>query len=368
MKIRNNIIKYSEPLILAGLWLAVFAAPFIMFHNDGELEWGKLISSWGSVLPFFIIFLFNHFVLVPFLLFRNKRLMYIIAAVIVAVLFSFSLHYFENDKPIRPQDQEKMVEMQPPHIKPDAGMPPPMMHPPDRKPNPFPYPHFINSIILAILILGFDTGVKMIVRSSKLEHERNILEKENVQNQLAFLRNQVSPHFFMNTLNNIHVLIDINTEEAKEAVIKLSKLMRHLLYDSDSELVQLSKEIEFIVSYINLMKLRFSEKVDISLNIPDEIPHKKIPPLLFTSFVENAFKHGISYQEHSFITINFEFEESKLFFEIKNRKQQMAMDDKDSGIGLDNSVKRLDLLYGKAYSLTVDEEDEIYKLKLSIPL
>lgn len=368
MKIRNSIIKYTEPLILTGLWLAVFAAPLIMFQNDGDFQWGKLISSWESVIPFFIIFLFNHFVLVPYLLFRNKRLTYIISAISVVVLFAFTINYFDHEKPDRIHDKDNLVEMPPPHIRPGIDRPPPNMGPPDRKPNPFPYPHFINSIILAILIMGFDTGVKMIVRWSNLERERTILEKENVQNQLAFLRNQVSPHFFMNTLNNIHVLIDINTEEAKEAVIKLSKLMRHLLYDSESELVALNKEIDFIVSYINLMKLRFSEKVDISLNIPNDIPNKKIPPLLFTSFVENAFKHGISYQEHSFININFEFEESKLNFEITNRIQQVAMDEKDSGIGIENSVKRLDLLYGKNYSLTVSEENEIYNLKLSIPL
>ncbi len=145
----------------------------------------------------------------------------------------------------------------------------------------------------------------MMVRWSKLEQEKTLLEKENVQNQLAFLRNQVSPHFFMNTLNNIHALIDVDTEEAKEAIIKLSKLMRHLLYDSQAELVPLAKEMEFIQSYINLMKLRFSEKVKINLSIPDQLPDKSIPPFLFTSFVENAFKHGISYQNSSFIDIVF---------------------------------------------------------------
>lgn len=368
MKGRDNVLKYVEPLLLGGLWLSVFAAPIFMFQVDGDFEWGKVISAWRSVIPFFFIFLLNHFILVPYLLFRNRRAGYIISIVTVVVIFSLSINYFDRVAPKRPPAHERAI-LPPPHPgAADFDKPPRTMRPPEKKPNPFPLPPFVNSIIIAILILGFDTGVKMITRWSKLELERNQLEKENVQNQLAFLRNQVSPHFFMNTLNNIHVLIDINTDEAKEAVIKLSRLMRHLLYDSESELVPLEKEIEFIVSYINLMKLRFSEKVDIGLNIPDEIPNRKIPPLLFTSFVENAFKHGVSYQDHSFIDVGFEFEEDKLHFEIRNSIHKDSSMNEASGIGVENSVKRLDLIYDNNYTLNFNDSESVFILNLTIPI
>ena len=224
-----------------------------------------------------------------------------------------------------------------------------------------------NSFIIGLLIVGFDAGFRMNFRWTRLEQERTELEKENIENQLAFLRNQVSPHFFMNTLNNIHSLIDIDTEEAKEAIIKLSKLMRHLLYDSEAEKIPLKNELDFIGSYIKLMKLRFSDKVNIELDIPDHIPQKSIPPLLFTSFVENAFKHGISYEKSSFIKIRFLFTDDRLTFKLNNsisEKKNMG----SGGIGIENSRKRLDILYGKDYQLDINETGTEYHLTLNLPL
>ncbi len=148
---------------------------------------------------------------------------------------------------------------------------------------------------------------------------KNFAGKGKCANQLAFLRNQVSPHFLMNTLNNIHTLIDINTEEAKDALIKLSKLMRHLLYESNEDLVPLHRELEFINSYINLMKLRYSDRVDIKLEIPDDIPQKRFLPYCLLLLLKNAFKHGISYQNYSYIDIRFSIDDKHLNFLIKKQ-------------------------------------------------
>lgn len=144
--------------------------------------------------------------------------------------------------------------------------------------------------------------------------------------------------------------------------------MRHLLYDSDEELVPLAKELEFISSYINLMKLRYSDKVKISLQVPEKLPNKLIPPYLFTSFVENAFKHGVSYQNSSFIEITFSFEPERLIFEIRNGKPEMMNDKTTSGIGIENTRKRLDIIYGKKYSLNIEENKKHYNLTLIIPV
>lgn len=208
----------------------------------------------------------------------------------------------------------------------------------------------------------------MIFRWSKLEQEKTLLEKENVQNQLAFLRTQVSPHFFMNTLNNIHALIDVDTEEAKDSIIKLSKLMRHLLYESQGETTSLKKEIEFVKSYVNLMKLRFSEKVKINVEVPDLIPEKEIPPLLFTSVIENAFKHGISYSSASFINIKISTPEDKLLFEVTNSKTAQKAEESDHGIGLENTQKRLELLYPANYNFRIIDNEDDFTVVISIPL
>ncbi len=248
----------------------------------------------------------------------------------------------------------------PPH-----SPPPPPMESQGLAPNPIP--KYANFLILAVLLVGFDTGLKISMRWANLEQEKFKLQKENVENQMAFLKNQVSPHFFMNTLNNIHALIDIDAEEAKESIIKLSKLMRHLLYDSEEKLTPIKKEVEFIQSYIELMRLRFTDKVNIEVDIPEDIPDKSIPPLLFTSLLENAFKHGISYNQISFVKIVMSFSENRLNFGIENSNHPRDTE-ASSGIGIENTKKRLSLLYKDNFDLEILEEKEIYKVNLSIPL
>jgi len=232
---------------------------------------------------------------------------------------------------------------------------------------PNPIPKYANFLILAVLLVGFDTGLKISMRWANLEQEKFKLQKESVENQMAFLRNQVSPHFFMNTLNNIHALIDIDADEAKESIIKLSKLMRHLLYDSEEKLTPIKKEVEFIQSYIELMRLRFTDKVNIEVDIPDDIPDKSIPPLLFTSLLENAFKHGISYNQTSFVKIVMSFSENRLNFTIENSNHPRDTE-ASSGIGIENTKKRLSLLYKDNFDLEILGEKEIYKVNLNIPL
>jgi LytS/YehU family sensor histidine kinase len=218
------------------------------------------------------------------------------------------------------------------------------------------------------LIVGFDTGLRSALRVISVENEKVRLEKESVATQLVLLRNQVSPHFLMNTLNNIHSLIDINSEEAKEAIIKLSKMMRYLLYETETEKTTLIKEVEFLESYISLMRLRFNERVMISLSLPDIIPDKTIPPFIFISLIENAFKHGISYKDESFINIDLILNNEKLLLVIKNSKSEKYHTEEFSGIGLENTRKRLALIYGSNFQLDIIDNKDLFTVNLSIPL
>jgi LytS/YehU family sensor histidine kinase len=195
------------------------------------------------------------------------------------------------------------------------------------------------------------------------------LEKESIANKMAFLRNQISPHFFMNTLNNIHALVDINTDEAKASIIKLSQLMGYMLYDSQTSKVSVKNEIDFIESYVELMKLRVTEDVDIKFNVSAPYPMMKIPPLLAISFIENAFKYGISYEAPSYIHIDIDEDENNFSIRVINSIHRIKVTKKNSGIGIENARKRLDLLYGKNYSLSIKEESEnIFNVNLNIPL
>ncbi len=368
----KNRFKLFEPFILVVFWVLLFASP--IFLDDGEygIHWESILNTWVRFIPYLILFLVNRFLLLPYLFFKNKRGAYLAAALVLIVTMSWSDYYFQENFILSKDDfaidrpQHPMPDFMPPD-----GDRPPMGGPRGELPRhqpPKQFPPFVSFGVIALLVVGFDTGLKLSVKWVQSEQKRMTSDKENVQMQLAFLRNQVSPHFFMNTLNNIHSLIDQDTGEAKETIIRLSKLMRHLLYESEAERISIAKEIEFIHNYVDLMRLRYSDKVRINVQLLTAVPDKKIPPLLFTSFVENAFKHGISYQHKSYIDVSFSFSDDSLYFIVKNSKSDYKSTGEPSGIGITNSRKRMNLLYGDNYTLELSETSDEFTVKLKIPL
>jgi LytS/YehU family sensor histidine kinase len=166
----------------------------------------------------------------------------------------------------------------------------------------------------------------------------------------------------MNTLNNIHALVDIDTGKAKSTIVELSKLMRYVLYEASNKTILLLREVQFLENYVTLMSLRYPEKVSI------EVPEVQIPPLLFISFVENAFKHGVSYRKESFVHVVMQLEEgNRLAFRCTN-STGTSSDEQHHGIGLENIRKRLRLLFGNDYTLSITEEDDKFDVLLIIPL
>ncbi len=200
---------------------------------------------------------------------------------------------------------------------------------------------FYNHILISVLISGFALGFGVMSKLKQNEEKQKDLEKEKLNSELAFLKNQISPHFFFNTLNNIYSLIEIDQHEAQASVHKLSKLMRYLLYESELGESTLADEVNFMNHYIDLMKLRLSNKVNLSVSIPDDAAPLSIPPLLFVPFIENAFKHGVSYREPSFISISMLVEGTQITFQAKNSlgSTNQPKDEQHSGIGLENVKK-----------------------------
>tara|TARA_R110001583_G_scaffold160872_1_gene312780 strand:+ start:55478 stop:56587 length:1110 start_codon:yes stop_codon:yes gene_type:complete len=356
-----------EPFIIIAFWTLLFASPLLFGRFENQIEWDEIYAVWLNYLPLLGLFLVNRFLLLPKLFFKQKKTFYFIATSILIVIITATIYSLDgriNEPNFPPQRAERMRENNL-EILQERDFPPPPNHGPNRGPKPIP--QYANFLILAILVVGFDAGLQISMRWANLEQEKITIEKESVENQLAFLKNQVSPHFFMNTLNNIHALVDIDTDEAKNAIIKLSNLMRHLLYDSEDKMTPIKKEIGFINSYIELMKLRFSDKVKINVDISSEIPNKTIPPLLFTSLLENAFKHGISYNKESFINIIMNFTKGQLQFSIENSNHPKK-DNEASGIGIENTKKRLKLLFKNNFDFNISETTAIYKVNLNIPL
>jgi sensor histidine kinase YesM len=231
------------------------------------------------------------------------------------------------------------------------------------------HPQVIENFFLMLLVLGFSSGMAIIQSLRKNETKQKEIEKARVDSELAFLKNQISPHFFFNSLNNIYALIAIDSDKAQSAVEKLSVLMRYLIYESNIETVELQKEFDFTRNYIELMQQRLSPKIKLDVSIDIHLPNIKITPLLFIPFVENAFKHGVSYRENSFISILLKIDQDNVIFECKNSipKANEAKSEK-GGIGIENIKKRLDLIYGNSAKLKISDTNEEYLVQLIVPL
>lgn len=363
MKFRSKTLRYAETALILFVWIVLLATP-VLFREGNNIPVEKSVLNQLEILiPLTILLLINRLVLVPRLLFRRKPVGYVASVLGVILVLATGIYIYSTKiKKIPPERKAGSV------ILPARGDDRPVRPGPSPGKRSGPVPPYANFLIFSVLVAGFDTGLRSGMRWIVSENEKVNLEKENVANQLTMLKSQVSPHFFMNTLNNIHALIDTDTEEAKEAIIKLSKMMRYLLYETESEKTTLKKEVEFIESYVNLMKLRYTGKVRIILNLPAVIPDASIPPFLFTSFIENAFKHGISYQKESFIIIDLIPGSNRLLMIVKNSKNEKNDPDGCSGIGIENTRKRLALLFGTNYHLDIIDNEDIFTVNLSIPV
>jgi len=357
--------KKLEWLLIALIWLVILAIPFLFLNYDRIVNWDMLLQPLETLGLVFLVFLINRFFLLPFLFFKGRILIYFISvALMIGVITILLIVFNDGQSPDKgqfpPFNANAQMQMPPPARRPPAPFQP--------QNNPKPLPREANFFLLAVLVVGFDTSLRMAIKGLEAEKEKAKLEKEMVSGQLEMLRHQVSPHFLMNTLNNIHTLIEIDTENAQKSVIRLSKLMRYLLYETGQGKTTIENEIAFISSYVELMKLRLSEKVEVRVNLDDQKGHLEIPPLLFTAFIENAFKHGISNQHPSFIHIDLITNGERLLLQVKNSNHAAKSKSELHGIGLENAKKRLDLIYGNGYRLDIVETDQFYSVNLSIPL
>ena len=201
----------------------------------------------------------------------------------------------------------------------------------------------------------------------QVEANQRELERERAEAELSNLKSQLNPHFLFNTLNNIYSLIAFSPEKAQEAVHDLSRLLRYVLYESNQPLVPIEKDLDFLRNYIELMRIRLPRHVDLQTDIEAATPGVMIAPLLFISLVENAFKHGVSNSQPSFIQITIRQEGDAVSCSIRNSYFPKSAGDKSgSGIGLSNLEKRLSLLYPECYHLAYGKEGENYVAHLVI--
>ena len=203
----------------------------------------------------------------------------------------------------------------------------------------------------------------------KMEVIKRKLTEENLKLELNFLKSQISPHFLFNSLNNLYsIAIKNDDEETASGLSKLSTMMRFMLDTSDKTIVKLNEEIEYLKSYIEMQKLRFleSDDINISFNTVGNTNLFNLPPFLLINFIENAFKHGIDYKKPSNIDIMLTVDKNKLLFKVENTIHQIKKNEDNSKLGLDNVKKRLDLIYGTDYSLSINPTSEKHLVELTI--
>jgi two-component system, LytTR family, sensor kinase len=220
----------------------------------------------------------------------------------------------------------------------------------------------------SLFIFAISTCYRLLLDRYNSERKKKEIENENLVSELSFLKSQVSPHFLFNTLNNIYSLSLNNSDLASDAIMKLSQLLRYMLYESDVKLVSLDKEIEYLNNYIELQKMRISGDVKIVFLTKGNLSENVIEPMLLIPFIENAFKHGIDYSKKSDISIDLNLSGNTLHLKVENGITPNRENDKASGIGLNNVRRRLNLLYPERHELTIEKNKEKYIINLEITL
>lgn len=228
--------------------------------------------------------------------------------------------------------------------------------------------NFAGQVLNSIYLLGLATAVKFGKDWMAQQQQLQENQRQQVATELAFLKSQVNPHFFFNTLNNLYSLTLQKSDLAPEVVLKLSHLMSYMLYESGAALVSLDKEVSNLENYIALEQLRFGERLSLSFEKKGILQPIHIPPLILLAFVENSFKHGMNQLTgEGRINISLQVQPDELMFHIDNPFVAPPPEQKN-GIGLKNVIRRLDLLYGSRYHLDLSATDNIFHVTLKLPL
>ena len=352
MRLSKNKIEKWLPHI-AGL-LLFFILPLFAFNSDNERAIYWMYSYYYQLLFMIVAFYINYLIIIPRFFFSKRRIYFFIVIILFAILLLSTSAYLYDFLQLDSLRHESFNGIKKAPRNGIWGL----------------HPKLLDNFFMLLVVLGFSSGMAIIQQLKKDETKQKDIEKASVESELAFLKNQISPHFFFNSLNNIYALIAIDGDKAQKAVEKLSGLMRYLIYESDIKTVELNKEFEFMQNYIELMQQRITSKVKLDIHIDNHLPDAKIPPLLFIPFIENAFKHGISYRENSFISISLKAEQNKIIFDCRNSipENNKNPDPTAGGIGLVNIKKRLEIIYDKQVELKIVQDKKQYMVHLIIPL
>lgn len=357
----------KEHFIYTLMWILIYISPFMgtymrMSSNPHiEFSWYEVLNAWKFDTVWLVLFAVHNFMLAPLLILKRRTILYVtlsfaLVGVAMGILWFLRPAYHHHRLPRYSRHERVLYRDNIADFRPD-------------EPFPFFGPGELVAAFGGLLLMGMNLGVKLYFKSQEDTKLLTQIDKHNLERQLEYLKYQVNPHFFMNTLNNIHALVDIDPERAKTTIVELSKMMRYILYEGNNRLIPLPREVQFLSNYVQLMRLRYTDKVSIRMSAPSNLPDVMIPPLLLIMFVENAFKHGISYRTESFVYITVDVKDDRLKFVCSNSKQHLTVKEKSGGgMGLVNVRRRLDLLFQDTYTLKIEDRENEYDISLDLPL
>lgn len=335
------------------LWLPLFLLP-IIYSPFGLFSWQESLYQYIVPLSMMIVAYVNYFVFAPKLLKGDEREFWIYNVILILFLSVAQhewLYYTGTERYIISFSYQLLLQSEEENIN--------------------PHLFFITRNIFNLSICaGAATSVLMAQRWSKAEEEKREAETAMTKAELINLRQQVNPHFLLNTMNNIYALTAFDTEKAQKAIIDLSKMLRHILYDYQQPYVSLKEEVEFLNNYIELMMIRLPDNVDIKreCNLPEPC-NIQVAPMIFISLLENAFKHGISPSHKNFIHILLDANDERIVFAIENSHHPKTKEERSGhGIGLKQVERRLELAYPGKYQWKkkYDSKMNIYSSKIII--
>lgn len=329
-------------------WSVVFGLPlFVPGGREPVMNMQEYVRFLVVPLSFMAVFYVNYLLLIDRYLFTRHVGRFLLANALLVAGVMLLVHLFFR-----------------------FGIPPRPHHPPMERPWQDTMFFFLRNAMLYLLVVGVSVAIRMTGQWYRAENIRKDLERSRSEAELQNLKSQLNPHFLFNTLNNIYSLIQIDADRAQQSVHELSSLLRYVLYESSRPTVPLKSEIEFLRDYIELMRIRQPRHMRVFVALPEEPGLTPVAPLLFISLVENAFKHGVSNEKPSYVTIDIHEAGGQLICKIKNSyfPKSGDSDRSGSGIGLTNLSKRLEMIYPGRYTFEYGQAGDAYQALLCIEL
>ena len=329
-----------------AVWTVIlFALPLATFLSTQDLHSTRtsFFVAWGLFRSPFIVYFANFYLLGPYLFFKRRYWLFALCNLVIILSLNsqfFLLYYHRNNIPNLPVMNSNMW----------IGF----------------FSGFLMFLVLNCVMAAIAIGIRHFMRIRQIKQQLKEEKAKNTEAELAWLKNQINPHFLFNTLNNISSLTQIDPDAAQDAIAQLSDLLRYAMYETNKKMVPIGGEVEFMRNYISLMKLRCNDKTEVTTTF-DIQQNMEIAPLLFISLIENAFKHGVSSSRPSKIDIRLLQNGDELVFNCDNTNY--PKDDADrsgSGIGLENTRRRLDLMYAGRYTWDQSLEDNIYHVQIKL--